>query len=48
MDQTVSHKSTAIRLPFDYYTLRLFIIALVIFGLVLMTLASLRIRKRLD
>jgi simple sugar transport system permease protein len=31
MDQTVSHKSTAIRLPFDYYTLRLFIIALVIF-----------------
>lgn len=31
MDQTVSPKSTAISLPFDFYTLRLFIIALVIF-----------------
>jgi len=31
MDQSVSRKSTSIRLPFDYYTLRLFIIALVIF-----------------
>ena len=31
MDQTVSRKSRAIRLPFDFYTLRLFIIALVIF-----------------
>jgi simple sugar transport system permease protein len=31
MNQTVSSKSTAIRLPFDFYTLRLFIIALAIF-----------------
>jgi simple sugar transport system permease protein len=31
MDQTVSPKSTSISLPFDFYTLRLFIIALVIF-----------------
>ena len=31
MEQTASRKSTSIRLPFDYYTLRLFIIALVIF-----------------
>lgn len=31
MDQTISRKSAALRLPFDYYTLRLFIIALVIF-----------------
>lgn len=31
MDQTASHKSTFLRLPFDFYTLRLFIIALVIF-----------------
>jgi simple sugar transport system permease protein len=31
MDQTVSRKSTSISLPFDFYTLRLFIIALVIF-----------------
>jgi simple sugar transport system permease protein len=31
MDQTVSPKSTTISLPFDFYTLRLFIIALVIF-----------------
>jgi simple sugar transport system permease protein len=31
MNQTVSRKPTAISLPFDFYTLRLFIIALVIF-----------------
>jgi simple sugar transport system permease protein len=31
MEQTASAKSTSIRLPFDYYTRRLFIIALVIF-----------------
>jgi simple sugar transport system permease protein len=31
MDQTVSRKSTSASLPFDFYTLRLFIIALVIF-----------------
>lgn len=31
MDQTASRKSKAIRLPLDFYTLRLFIIALVIF-----------------
>jgi len=31
MNQTASHKSTSINLPFDYYTLRLFIIALIIF-----------------
>ncbi|HXV43689.1 MAG TPA: ABC transporter permease [Anaerolineae bacterium] len=31
MDQTVSPKSTSISLPFDFYTLRLFIIALLIF-----------------
>ena len=31
MDQTASPKSTSIRLPFDFYTLRLFVIALVIF-----------------
>jgi simple sugar transport system permease protein len=31
MDQSASPKSTSIRLPFDYYTLRLFIIAVVIF-----------------
>jgi simple sugar transport system permease protein len=31
MEQTASPKSTSVRLPFDYYTLRLFIIALVIF-----------------
>jgi simple sugar transport system permease protein len=31
MDQTALRKSTTIKLPFDYYTLRLFAIALVIF-----------------
>jgi simple sugar transport system permease protein len=31
MDQIASPKSTSIRLPFDFYTLRLFVIALVIF-----------------
>jgi simple sugar transport system permease protein len=31
MDQTTSHKLKAIHLPLDFYTLRLFIIALVIF-----------------
>ncbi len=31
MDQSVSGKSTSVSLPFDFYTLRLFIIALVIF-----------------
>jgi hypothetical protein len=31
MDQTVSPKSPSISLPFDFYTLRLFIMALVIF-----------------
>ncbi len=31
MEQTASPKTTSKRLPFDYYTLRLFIIALVIF-----------------
>src|SRR5574341_1092419 len=31
MDHTVSRKSTSISLPFDFYTLRLFIIALAIF-----------------
>ena len=31
MEQTASRKSTSIRLPFDFYTLRLFIIALLIF-----------------
>src|SRR5512134_3682128 len=31
MNQTVSRKPTFISLPFDFYTLRLFVIALVIF-----------------
>lgn len=31
MEQTASSKSTLVRLPFDFYTLRLFIISLVIF-----------------
>lgn len=31
MDQSTSRKPTSMRLPFDYYTLRLFIIALAIF-----------------
>ena len=31
MDQTASPKSTSLNLPFDFYTIRLFVIALVIF-----------------
>ncbi|MCB0156286.1 MAG: ABC transporter permease, partial [Anaerolineae bacterium] len=31
MDQTASRKATSLNLPFDYYTIRLFLIALVIF-----------------